>query len=265
MAGRLAGVGHRARQRRAAMPPSSPSTPPDRPRRAPQHGRGALRRPAEGTDEETVADEVEGYVSGLLGMVGSSPTCWSAAHILLANLIHHARAGGADLDLATLVAQVQEPSLRKLGVYETDTFFPPADRTKLAMTSTACWRRARSPRGRGPRPRPRRPAACTGRVAFGCSIVSLAHLDDGERQFVSLLLGKPVTRTRRQPGTDKLRVFVYIDEVSGVRAAHRGAAGQEADPDAVQNRPGRSAWAWCSPPRTRWTSTTRPGPTPAPG
>ena len=34
--------------------------------------------PAEGTDEETVADEVEGYVSGLLG-VGSSPTRCQAA------------------------------------------------------------------------------------------------------------------------------------------------------------------------------------------
>ena len=31
-----------------------------------------------------------------------------------------------------LVAQVQRPPLRKLGVFELDEFFPPADRTKLA-------------------------------------------------------------------------------------------------------------------------------------
>ena len=112
---------------------------------------------------------------------------------------------------------MQEPPLRKLGVYETDAFFPPADRTKLAMTlngllasrTFAAWAegpdldldallRARD----GSRP--------------GCGIVSLAHLDDGERQFVvSLLLGKLVTWMRRQPGTDKLRVLVYFDEVMG--------------------------------------------------
>jgi Helicase HerA, central domain len=179
---------------------------------------GSLRRPAEGTDEETVADEVEGYVSGLLGMVGvESDPLSGREHILLANLIHHAWAGGADLDLAALVAQVQEPPLRKLGVYETDTFFPPADRTKLAMTlngllasrTFAAWAEGpdldldallRAPDGSRP----------------GCGIVSLAHLDDGERQFVvSLLLGKLVTWMRRQPGTDKLRVLVYFDEVMG--------------------------------------------------
>jgi hypothetical protein len=179
---------------------------------------GSLRRPAEGTDEETIADEVEGYVSGLLGMVGvESDPLSGREHILLANLIYHAWAGGTDLDLPTLVAQVQEPPLRKLGVYETDTFFPPSDRTKLAMTlngllasrTFAAWAegpdldvdallRARD----GSRP--------------ACGIVSLAHLDDGERQFVvSLLLGKLITWMRRQPGTDKLRVLVYFDEVMG--------------------------------------------------
>jgi hypothetical protein len=179
---------------------------------------GSLRRPAEGTDEETVADEVEGYVSGLLGMVGvESDPLSGREHILLANLIHHAWSGGTDLDLPTLVAQVQEPPLRKLGVYDTDAFFPPADRTKLAMTlngllasrTFATW--AEGPdldidallrSGDGSRP--------------ACGIVSLAHLDDGERQFVvSLLLGKLITWMRRQPGTDKLRVLVYFDEVMG--------------------------------------------------
>jgi hypothetical protein len=179
---------------------------------------GSLRRPAEDTDDETVADEVEGYVSGLLGMVGvESDPLSGREHILLANLIHHAWAAGIDLDLPTLVAQVQQPPLRKLGVYDTDTFFPPADRTKLAMTlngllasrTFAAW--AEGPdldidallrSGDSSRP--------------ACGIVSLAHLDDGERQFVvSLLLGKLITWMRRQPGTDKLRVLVYFDEVLG--------------------------------------------------
>jgi hypothetical protein len=179
---------------------------------------GSLRRPADGTDEETLADEVEGYVSGLLGMVGvESDPMSGREHILLANLIHHAWAGGADLDLPTLVAQVQEPPLRKLGVYDTDTFFPPADRTDLAMTlngllasrSFAAW-------SEGPDLDLDALLRASDASGPACAIVSLAHLDDGERQFVvSLLLGKLVTWMRRQPGTDKLRVLVYFDEVVG--------------------------------------------------
>jgi hypothetical protein len=75
---------------------------------------GSLRRPADGTDDETVADEVEGYVTGLLGMVGiESDPLSGREHILLSNLIHHAWASGTDLDLATLVAGVQDPPLRR--------------------------------------------------------------------------------------------------------------------------------------------------------
>jgi hypothetical protein len=49
-----------------------------------------------------------------------------------------------------------------------------------------------------------------------CAIVALSHLSDEERQFVvSLLLGKLVTWMRGQPGTDRLRVLVYFDEVMG--------------------------------------------------
>jgi hypothetical protein len=65
---------------------------------------GSLRRPAEGSDAETVGDEIEGFVSGLLGMVGvDSDPLSGREHILLANLIDHAWAAGTDLDLATLV------------------------------------------------------------------------------------------------------------------------------------------------------------------
>jgi hypothetical protein len=179
---------------------------------------GSLRRPPEGTDAETVADEVEGFVSGLLGMVGvDSDPLSGREHILLSNLVHDAWDAGTDLDLAALVARVQDPPLRKLGVYDLDTFFPPKDRTALAMTlngllasrAFAAWaegpdldldRLLRS--GDGSRP--------------ACAIVSLAHLADEERHFVvSLLLGKLITWMRRQPGTDALRALVYFDEVLG--------------------------------------------------
>ena len=179
---------------------------------------GGLRRPAEGSDAETVADEIQGFVSGLLNMVGvESDPLSGREHILLSNLISLAWDAGHDLDLASLVAQVQDPPLRKLGVYELDEFFPPKDRSKLAMTlngllasrTFAAWSEGRDldieqliAAGDGTKP--------------ACAIVSLSHLSDEERQFVvSLLLGKLITWMRRQAGTSKLRVLVYFDEVMG--------------------------------------------------
>ena len=179
---------------------------------------GGLDAPVEGADPETVADEVEGYVSGLLTMVGiEADPLAGKEHILLSNLIHNAWSSGHDIDLAALVGQVQDPPIRKLGVYELDAFYPAKERSKLAATlngllaspSFAAWaegqgidleRLLHAPDGKRP----------------ACAIVALSHLSDDERQFVvSLLLGKLVTWMRRQPGTDRLRVLVYFDEVMG--------------------------------------------------
>jgi hypothetical protein len=179
---------------------------------------GSLRRPAEGVDAETVSDEVEGFVSGLLAMVGvDSDPLSGREHILLANLIENAWAAGNDLDLPGLVAQVQDPPLRKLGVYELDAFFPAKDRTELAMTLNGLLAsRAFAAWAEGPDLDIDRLLASTDGSTPACAIVSLSHLSDEERQFVvSLLLGKLITWMRRQPGTSKLRVLVYFDEVMG--------------------------------------------------
>jgi hypothetical protein len=173
--------------------------------------------PPDTEDAETVADEIEGFVSGLLGLVGiAADPLSSREHILLANLIQHDWANQHRLDLATLVGQVQKPPLKKLGVFELDEFFPPKDRQRLALTlngllaspSFAAWSEGapldidallysedRSPR---------------------CAIVTTSHLSDDERQFVtSLILAKLVTWTRRQSGTTDLRALLYMDEVMG--------------------------------------------------
>ena len=63
------GASSRAASPGCAIPPSSRSTRPGR-RRACRSTSSAGSTPAEGADPETVADEVEGYVSGLLTMVG---------------------------------------------------------------------------------------------------------------------------------------------------------------------------------------------------
>jgi hypothetical protein len=169
------------------------------------------------TESETLRDEIEGTVTSLLGLVGiEADPLASREFVLLSNLIEHAWRAGQSYDLATLIAQVQAPPMRKLGVFDLDAFFPPKDRTALALKlnglvaspAFAAWGAGlpldvgallRTPEGR-----PR------------AAIVYLAHLSDEERQFVvTLVLSKLVTWMRGQPGTSDLRALVYMDEVFG--------------------------------------------------
>ncbi len=180
---------------------------------------GSLQAPGVPFDDEAEAlrDEIEGFVSGLLGLVGlDADPISSREHILLSNLVEHAWRQGQDLDLAGLLSQIQQPPLRKLGVFDVDTFFPEKDRLALAMKlngliaspAFAAWLEG--------------PPLDVGRLLFDeggkpqASVVYLAHLSDEERQFiVTLLLSKVVTWMRQQSGTGDLRALVYMDEVFG--------------------------------------------------
>ena len=168
-------------------------------------------------DAELLRDEIEGLVSGVLVMAGlDADPLTSREHILLSNLVEHAWRDGSPLDLATLIGWVAAPPIRKLGVFDLDTFFPEKDRMALAMRlnglvaspSFAEWlagdpldmdRLLRAPDGR-----PR------------ASILYLSHLSDRERLFVvARVLSKMVTWMRKQPGTSELRALVYADEIAG--------------------------------------------------
>ena len=169
------------------------------------------------TEAETLRDEIEGTVMSVLGLIGiEADPLASREFVLLSNLLENAWRAGRDLDLATLIGEVQSPPLRKLGVFDVDTFFPPKERTALALRlnglvaspAFAAWGKGvpldigallRTPAGK-----PR------------AAIVYLAHLSDEERQFaVTLVLSRLVTWMRSQPGTSDLRALVYMDEVFG--------------------------------------------------
>lgn len=178
---------------------------------------GSLAAPRGTTDAEILRDEIDGYVTSLLAMLGvDADPISSREHILLATLIESAWTQGRDLDLGTLLAQVQQPPLRKLGVLELDQFFPPSDRMAfalrlnglLAAPSFATWMSG-DPVDVGALLR-----TADGRPR--CAIVTTAHLSDEERQSVTaLVLGKVVTWMRRQSGTSDLRALLYMDEVAG--------------------------------------------------
>ena len=178
---------------------------------------GSLRAPEGAVSPETRGDEIEGFVSGLLALVGrSADPLASPDHILLSNLIARAWAAGQDLDLAALVAQVASPPLRKLGVFDLDTFMPPKERMALAVQLNALLASPSfAPWMMGvPMDMQRMLYDDAGRPR--AAILYLAHLSEPERQFVvTLVLSRMVGWMRGQPGTSDLRALIYMDEVAG--------------------------------------------------
>jgi len=169
------------------------------------------------TDAEALRDEIEGTVTSLLALVGiTADPLSSREHVLLSNLIENAWRSGRNLDLGALIGEIQTPPIRKLGVFEIDQFFPPADRTKLAFTlnalvaspTFAAW-------GEGEPLDPQK-LLFTADGKPRCAVIYLAHLSEEERQFVvTLVFSKLVTWMRGQEGTPDLRALAYMDEVFG--------------------------------------------------
>lgn len=182
---------------------------------------GSLAPPTNSTggtpDLEAIHDEVESLVQGLLGLVGvTSDPLSGREHVLMANIIELAWAAGETLDLATLLIRIQDPPLRKLGVIDVETFFPKPDRTALMMKlngllaspSFSAW-------GHGA-PIDIESLLWSDDGTANAAVIYLAHLSDEERQMVvTRVLSKLVGWMRGQPGSTKLRVLVYMDEVYG--------------------------------------------------
>ena len=178
---------------------------------------GRLTAPA-ADDPAARQDEVDSTVRGLLGLIGvESDPLSGREHILLANLISRAWEAGQPLDLPTLLGQLLDPPLRKLGVLDLDTFFPAKDRQDLVMKlnglvaspSFGAWAEGA--------PLDIERMLWDEAGAARAAVVSLGHLDETERQFaVTLVLSKLISWMRTQPGTGELRVMVYLDEVMGL-------------------------------------------------
>ncbi len=182
----------------------------------PLNALGRLSKPTS-DDPQVLQDEVDSTVAGLLSLIGvESDPLSGREHILMANLITRAWQTDSPMDLPTLLGQMMDPPIRKLGVLELDSFFPPADRTALVMKlngllaspSFAAWSVGE--------PLDIASMLWDGNGDPRAAVVSLSHLDETERQFaVTLVLSKLISWMRSQSGTGELRVLVYIDEVAG--------------------------------------------------
>jgi hypothetical protein len=165
--------------------------------------------------EETV-DRAANTATSVLALAGVDAPPRSREHTIVATLFTNAWSRGRDLDLATLIQQLQTPPVQKIGVVDLESFYPAKDRFDLAMRLNGLlgapgfdqWLEGES----------LDPASLlyTAEGRPRVAIFSIAHLGDAERMFfVSLLLNQIVGWMRRQTGTSSLRAIVYMDEIMG--------------------------------------------------
>lgn len=173
--------------------------------------------PAIRDDAELFAERVAATATGLLALlqIDADPLT-SREHILLSNLLTHAWIAGRELDLAALIAGVQQPPFEKIGVLAVESVFPAKDRLALAMRINnllaspgfQAWMSGEPLRA------DRLLYTETGKPRV--SVISIAHLSDAERMFfLCLLLAELTGWMRSQPGTGSLRALLYIDELFG--------------------------------------------------
>lgn len=168
-------------------------------------------------DEELFRERINATATSLLGIIGiDADPIKSREHILISTLLSQAWSKGQDMSLDTMIQQVQNPPLKKIGVMDLDSFYPAKERFELALAFNnliaapgfSTWLEGE--------------ALDINQILYTregkprIAIFSIAHLNDAERMFfVSLLLNQILGWMRTQSGTTSLRSIVYMDEIFG--------------------------------------------------
>jgi hypothetical protein len=168
-------------------------------------------------DDELFRERIGTTVTSLLGIMGvEGDPMRSREHILISTLLERAWRKGQDVDIATLIRQIQTPPITKIGIMDIDSFFPAKERFGLSLALNNLlaapgfnnWLEGEPLEidsilyNPGGKPR--------------IALFSIAHLNDSERMFfVSLLLNQFLGWMRTQSGTSSLRAIVYMDEIFG--------------------------------------------------
>lgn len=168
-------------------------------------------------DSELFQERISSTVTSLLGLLNiEADPLQSREHILISSIMGQIWQNGQDLDLAALIANIQNPPITRIGVLDIESFFPSKDRFGLVMALNnllaspgfSTWLEG--------------VALDIGQILYTpngkprVAIFSIAHLSDNERMFfVSMLLNQILGWMRTLPGTTSLRTLVYMDEIFG--------------------------------------------------
>ena len=168
-------------------------------------------------DLDLYRERIQATATSLLALLDiSADPLTSPEHILFANILQHYWDANRSLDIAGLIAAIQQPPMERIGVMDIESFFSAKDRFALAMRLNnllaapgfEAWMEGEP--------------LDAGRLLYNESgkprvaIMSIAHLSDPERMFfVAMLLNEILSWMRAQPGTSSLRAMLYMDEIFG--------------------------------------------------
>jgi hypothetical protein len=168
-------------------------------------------------DIDLYRERVQATATGILTLLGiDADPVSSREHILLSLLLDNAWREGRDLDIASLIAEIQDPPVSRVGVMTLDTFFPAGERFSLAMSLNNLLAAPGFEAWMEGEPLNTQNLLYTTEGKPRISVLSIAHLDDAQRMFfVSMLLNDVIAWMRAQQGTSSLRAILYMDEIFG--------------------------------------------------
>ncbi|MCF6200978.1 MAG: DUF87 domain-containing protein, partial [Hydrogenimonas sp.] len=168
-------------------------------------------------DPDTLSLAINSTVASLLALIGiEADPLESREFILIAHIIKRAWINEERLDIATLISQIISPSFSKVGVLPLESFYPPADRFKLASKLNNVLASPTFENWLKGEPLNIESLMYDSDRKSKISIFSISHLSDEERMFfVTLLLNRVVGWMRVQSGTGRLRAIIYMDEIYG--------------------------------------------------
>ncbi|MCJ7500938.1 ATP-binding protein [bacterium] len=168
-------------------------------------------------DIDLLTERVNTTVTSLLNLVGiEADPIQSREHILLSNILTRVWGEGRSLSLSDLIHYIQNPPVKRIGVFDLDLFFPEGDRFALAMSINNLLAAPAFKSWMEGDPLNIQNLLYTDNGKPRISIITISHLSDPERMFfVSLLLTQLLGWMRTQQGTSSLRALFYMDEIFG--------------------------------------------------
>jgi hypothetical protein len=174
------------------------------------------------SDPESARSALSAAVSLVLRLLGRDPDpARSKEHVLLSVLAERRLLAGENAELPTLMQDVTDPPIGRVGALPVASFMKKSERSRLAAAlntllaspTFAAWRQGAALdvqswltplAGRTP-----------------AVIVSVAHLDDEERALVlGVILEEVLSWVRSLPGSQHLKALVLFDEVYGFLPPH---------------------------------------------
>jgi hypothetical protein len=168
-------------------------------------------------DSDLLRERITATVTSILTLLGiEADPIQSREHILLSTIMDATWKSGRPLDLPGLIMTIQSPPMKKIGIFDLESFFPSKDRFELAMKLNNLLAAPGFQSWLQGQPLDMDRMLYTEAAQPRVSIFSIAHLNDAERMFfVSLLLTQLVGWMRTQPGTTSLRALLCMDEIYG--------------------------------------------------